>query len=108
MDQSAGLILEARISWSRDKGLNGTLRSGQCTRRKQGPELAVYGLVLRAQVDVPNQPLWLQKAAYCSVPQFPHPSLGLLLPPEVPKRVTSQGLQMATRKEQLISTSEKR
>lgn len=55
MDPSAGLILEARISWTRDKGLNGTLRSGQHTRRKRDPGLAVYGLVLRAQVDALNQ-----------------------------------------------------
>ena len=88
MDPSTGLILEARISWSRDKGLNGTLRSGQCTRRKQGPGLAVYGLVLRARVDALNPLNWLQQAAYRSVPQFPHPYVGILLSREVTKRVT--------------------
>lgn len=79
MDPSTGLILEARISWSRDKGLNGTLRSGQRTRRKRDPGLAVYGLVLRARVDALNQLLWLQQAAYCSVPQFPHAYVGIML-----------------------------
>lgn len=94
MDSSIGLILEVRISWSRDKGLNRTLRSGQHTSRRQGPGLAVYGLVLRAQVDALNQLLWLQQAACCSVPQFPHPCVGILLSCEVTKRVVFQGLQV--------------
>lgn len=99
MDPTTGLILEARVSCSHDKGLNGTSRSEQCTTRKWGPGLAVYGLVVRAQVDALNQPLWLQQAACCSVPQFPHPYVWILLSPEITKRVTSQGLQLATRKE---------
>ena len=68
----------------------------------------MYGLVLRAQVDALNQPLWLQQAAYCSVPQFPHPYVGILLSPKVAKSVTSQGLEVGTRKEQFISIFEKR
>lgn len=58
--------MEARISWSSDKGLKGTVRSG--CQQKQGTRLAVYGLLLRAQVPQP---------ARFSVPQFPHPQVGI-------------------------------
>lgn len=64
MDPGTELILEVRLSWSHDKGLSGTSRSGQHTRRKWGLRLVVYGLVLKVCVDTLNQPLWLQQAAY--------------------------------------------
>lgn len=92
---STGLILEARISWSSDKGLKGTVRSG--CQQKQGTRLAVYGLLLRAQVPQP---------ACFSVPQFPHPQVGICFH-EATGMVTSL-LQMATRKEKFSSISQKR
>lgn len=71
MDPGTGLILEVRLSWSCDKGLCGTLRSVQRTRRKWGLGLAMYRLVLRAWVDTLNQPLWLEQAAYDWCLSFP-------------------------------------
>lgn len=93
---STGLILEAGISWRSDRGLEGTVRSGR--QQKQGTGLAVYGLLLRAQVGA------LPRPARFSVPQFPHPQGGMLLPHETTGMVTSR-LQMATRKEKFISIS---
>lgn len=76
MDPGTGLILEVKLSWSHDKGLSGTSRSEQCTRRKWGLRLVVYGLVLRVCVDTLNQPLWLQQAAYDQRLGFPIPLWG--------------------------------